>query len=117
METNLDLDDVTADHPIARQELIAMQNELELMNLRIITCGIAARRPDISRRETDYGGPWNTQQAEDVRALRDERDQLIVLAKEAVKAWDTDQDARVGKLLMAMIDSDFRKQYRPDLYA
>ena len=36
------------------------------------------------------------------------------LARDAYDAWDHDRDARVGKLLLAMMDQKFRKTYRPD---
>lgn len=36
------------------------------------------------------------------------------LARDAYDAWDHDRDARVGKLLLAMMDEKFRKTYRPD---
>lgn len=44
-----------------------------------------------------------------------ERDRLRTLARDAHTAWDNDRDARVGKLLMAMLDCEFSKTYRPDL--
>lgn len=47
----------------------------------------------------------------------DECASLRALAKDAYEAWDNDRDAKVGKLLRAMLDANFRKQYRPDLAA
>ncbi|MBL0492648.1 hypothetical protein [Aeromonas veronii] len=46
---------------------------------QVITCGVAARHPDpnLSRRESDYGGKWDSPQAESVRQLRQERDELL----------------------------------------
>lgn len=40
---------------------------------------------------------------------------MRVLAREAYEAWGADNDARLGKLLRAMIDDEFRNSYRPDL--
>lgn len=40
---------------------------------------------------------------------------LRQLAEDAYRAWDSDQDGRVGKLLRAMLDEDFCHSYRPDL--
>lgn len=37
---------------------------------------------------------------------------LQKLASDALKAWDADKDAHVGKLLRAMIDREFRSAYR-----
>ncbi len=37
------------------------------------------------------------------------------LARDAYDAWDHDRDAKVGKLLRAIMDDDFRAMYRPDL--
>jgi hypothetical protein len=39
---------------------------------------------------------------------------LLKLAEDAYEAWDNDRDARVGKLLKAMLDPKFRATYRPD---
>jgi hypothetical protein len=39
------------------------------------------------------------------------------LARDAYDAWDHDRDAKVGKLLRAIVDDDFRAMYRPDLAA
>lgn len=50
-----------------------------------------------------------------VEQLVRERDELLALAEDAHEAWDKDEDARVGKLLLAMMDEVFRKKYRPDL--
>ena len=48
------------------------------------------------------------QAAQEIEALK-------ALANDARDAWDNDQDGRVGKLLLAMIDERFRFTYRPDL--
>lgn len=40
---------------------------------------------------------------------------LRSLARDAYEAWDNDRDAKVGKLLRAMLDDAFCKTYRPDL--
>lgn len=40
---------------------------------------------------------------------------LQTLARDAFAAWEYDRDARVGKLLRAMVDVQFCKTYRPDL--
>ena len=44
-----------------------------------------------------------------------EIERLRTLARDAYAAWDGDKDARVGKLLHAMLDEEFSKSYRPDL--
>lgn len=51
---------------------------------QVITCGVAARHPDanLSRRESDYGGKWDSPQAESVRQLRKERDELLEVQKD-----------------------------------
>lgn len=49
------------------------------------------------------------------RKLERENVLLRTLAKDAYEAWDNDMDARVGKLLRAMLDEKFSKTYRPDL--
>ena len=51
----------------------------------------------------------------DLKDARKEIDKLLTLARDAQAAWDGDNDARVGKLLRAMVDKDFCKSYRPDL--
>ena len=56
----------------------ALGAELKLTTLKVLTCGVAASHPDpaLSSREKDYGGPWDSPQAQAVRALRAERDAL-----------------------------------------
>ena len=49
--------------------------------------------------------------------LQVEIERLRTLARDAYEAWDNDRDARVGKLLIAMLDEKFSKTYRPDLVA
>jgi len=51
----------------------------------------------------------------DAKKWNDEVNALLTLAEDAHEAWDKDEDARVGKLLLAMMDATFRKTYRPDL--
>ena len=51
----------------------------------------------------------------DAKKWNDEVNALLTLAEDAHAAWDKDEDARVGKLLLAMMDEVFRKTYRPDL--
>lgn len=51
----------------------------------------------------------------DAKKWNDEVNALLTLAEDAHAAWDRDDNARVGKLLLAMMDEVFRKQYRPDL--
>lgn len=81
-------------HPLrSRLEMLAnhRQREQELLEAvalathQVITCGVAAKHPDanLSRRESDYGGKWDSPQAESVRQLRQERDELLA-ALEAV---------------------------------
>lgn len=41
--------------------------------------------------------------------------ELTVLLQDAHKAWDSDKDSRVGKLLHAALNKDFRYSYRPEL--
>jgi len=53
-------------------EIARLNKKVRLLTLKIITCGVAASHPDpaLSTRAKDYGGPWDSQQAEEVRALR-----------------------------------------------
>lgn len=119
MGSELDLEDVVHGNPLAEHQLAALRNEINLLTHKVITCGVAASHPDpeLSLREKDYGGKWDSPQAEKVRELRRDRDRIITLANDALSAWDSDQDSRTGKLLMAIVDSEFRQKYRPDLYA
>ena len=48
-------------------------------------------------------------------ALQVENVRLLDLARNAYECWDSDKDAKVGKLQRAMLDEKFRAQYRPDL--
>ncbi len=53
--------------------------------------------------------------AEALEMMRAENERLHTLARDARAAWDADRDARVGKLLRAMVDTDYCRTYRPDL--
>lgn len=55
--------------------------------------------------------------AEVVAPYKRELAVLRSLAATARDAWDNDQDTRVGKLLLAMIDEKFRASYLPDFDA
>lgn len=50
-----------------------------------------------------------------IAELRAEHERLSTLARDAYVAWSTDRDARVGKLLRAMVDAGYCRTYRPDL--
>lgn len=54
---------------------------------------------------------------EAMEAQQAEIERLRALAKDAYAAWDMDRDARVGKLLRAMLNPEFSSAYRPDLQA
>jgi len=55
----------------------ALKKESDLRQHMVITCGVAARHPDPALTRTGaYAAEWNSQQAEDVRALRSDRDRL-----------------------------------------
>ena len=76
----LTLDDVAATSPLAQHELAALRAELNLLTHKIICCGVAASHPDVAlTTHGAYAGPWNSQQAEEVRKLRAERDALRAL--------------------------------------
>jgi hypothetical protein len=65
----------------------------------------------------EYAKDWRTR-AGDVKpvlAAIEEIEALRKLASDAYTKWDADDEARVGKLLRAMVDHEFRKTYRPDL--
>lgn len=51
----------------------------------------------------------------EIARLRAENERLSTLARDAFVAWDAGRDARVGKLLRAMVDADYCRTYRPDL--
>lgn len=52
------------------------RTECALRLHQLITCGVAASHPDptLSARPRDYGGKWDSAQAQEVRALRADRD-------------------------------------------
>lgn len=71
MGTELDIDDVTADHPLARRELDALRDDAQILTHKIITCGVAARHPDANlTRSGAYASKWDSPQAQEVRRLR-----------------------------------------------
>lgn len=57
--------------------------------------------------------------AEELRSILAANSEIAhvrTLATDAYAAWDGDNAPRVGKLLRAILDSDFRRIYRPDLH-
>lgn len=89
-----------------------------LLTHKIITCGVAASHPDssLSYRASSYGGVWDSPQAQRVRALRKDRDQMLELAEDAAAAWQQNEQLQVANLLRAIKEPAFRELYRPDLY-
>lgn len=85
--------------------------------------------------------PWNTRQKGAIRAidnlfdkylpadtkvytdaqvaelLRRERERWIAASIEAHRRWDSDQDAKLGKLLIAMANPDFGRTYSAETAA
>lgn len=82
----------------------------KLMEHKVITCGVAAGHSDPNLSRTGiYAGEWNSQQANHVRALRDDRDRLradieaactLLEAKEYAEHWATTE---LGKRLEAAL--------------
>lgn len=72
------LESLQRDLEAARGEIEAWRKQANLLTHQVITCGVAASHPDatLSGRAKDYGGPWNSKQAEEVRTLRADRDSL-----------------------------------------
>lgn len=55
----------------------AYAKHAKLVEHKVITCGVAARHPDANLSRTgSYAGKWDSPQAQDVRALRADRDRL-----------------------------------------
>lgn len=72
----------------AREDAEMWRKEAKLNELRVITCGVAATHPDASLTLTGaYACKWDTQQAGQVRALRERADR-------ACAATSTDQVER-----------------------
>lgn len=62
---------------VAIHQRDAALRECKLLTHMVITCGIAASHPDANLTRTGvYADEWNSQQAEEVRALRADRDEL-----------------------------------------
>lgn len=68
-----------------RSELV---RALKLMERKVITCGVAATHPDpaLTRTKKCYAETWNSPQADAVRKLRDERDELRAYRDRTEKA-------------------------------
>jgi hypothetical protein len=66
-----------------RTEAERLRGDLALEMHKVIACGVAARNPDANLSRTGvYATEWDSPQAADVRALRDDRDRLrAILAK------------------------------------
>jgi hypothetical protein len=84
---NADLASRAATAEARREEA---EREVRLLTHKVITCGVAAEHPDpaLSRRVADYGGPWDSPQAEAVRKLRAERDEARRALRDLVTAYD-----------------------------
>ena len=64
-----------------------LRKALNLATHKCITCGVAASHPDPKLTTTGaYATKWDSQQAQQVRALREERDRLRAALTAAVNA-------------------------------
>jgi len=81
--------------------------------------GLGLEIMDLIEELNKYAGDWRTR-AGDVSPVHKaiaEIKALRLLAQDAAIAWDEGKDSRVGKLLRAMVDVEFRKTYKPDIDA
>lgn len=76
-------------------ECVRLRAEVTLLTHKLITCSVAASHPDpdLSKRGK-YGGPWDSPQAEYVRALRADRDALSARLDKAERLLRTIADSR-----------------------
>lgn len=57
--------------------LAAMREAIDQLTHQVICCGVAASHPDATLTTRGaYAGKWNSRQADEVRALRQDRDRL-----------------------------------------
>lgn len=76
-------------------EVERLRGEVKLLTHQIITCGVAAGHPDPNLSRTGiYATEWDSPQANEVRALRDDRDTLKAEV-ERLKAVETAHEAVV----------------------
>jgi hypothetical protein len=66
--------------------------------------------------QLDYCDMLAAQMAKRMESAEEEIEAMRWLARDAFDAWNHDKDAKLGKLLRAMIDHEFRKVYRPEMY-
>ena len=66
--------------------------------------------------QLDYGDMVMAQVTQRLESAEEEIEAMRWLARDAFDAWNHDKDAKLGKLLRAMIDHEFRKAYRPEMY-
>lgn len=83
-------DHALAETGLTPRELLAERDafraESELRQHQVITCGVAATHPDPTLTLSGaYAGKWNTQQADQVRSLRAERDELLAQRDELLE--------------------------------
>ena len=83
-DTTLTKAELRAENERLREYIGAQRKDMQLLTCKILTCGVAAehRDPELSRRAKDYGGPWDSPQAQLVRELRDDRDRLLKVVQE-----------------------------------
>ncbi len=66
-----------------QDEVDELRKQIQLLTLQVITCEVAATHPDANLSCTGtYAEEWNSNQAESVRKLRAQRDELLLLIKE-----------------------------------
>lgn len=106
---------VTHERDELARQVAMLQKAATLETHKLITCGVAASHPDpnLSRREKDYGGKWDSPQAQQVRALREraERAESTLAAADVALVAAQAENARLRKAMkraVALCDEDSR---------
>ena len=96
----------------AEKDIAPWRKEVKLLTHKVICCGVAASHPDpLLTTHGVYANEWNSQQAEEVRALRRDRDALRASAEkdradaERYRIWRDDYtEAHSGGPSSLLID-------------
>jgi outer membrane murein-binding lipoprotein Lpp len=110
------VDELMADRKTMQRGLTAWKKQCDTLTHQVICCGVAASHPDATlTTQGAYAGKWNSAQAEEVRKLRAERDQM----REERTAWrvtaeNAEKDAARYRWIRENGEPDEGMNYRPD---
>jgi hypothetical protein len=96
------VDELMADRKTMQRGLTAWEKQCDTLTHQVLCCGVAASHPDATLTTRGaYAGKWNSAQAEEVRKLRAECDQM----REERTAWRVTAENAEAEVKQARIDA------------